>query len=237
MNCSAQDFVDAIITAAVRRGSDGRGKHGLDGRMFTLARTERKRFGRFLGWALRLKMKAGRDKDDERPKSLAEEEAYLRERGIPVEVLQFTHRYHPELPVTKPPESAGPSGTRDLMEAVVNAAIRHGSDGRGKNGLVGYMLLLERTEPKTFDMLTGVVQRWQASRPDRPNKPKPRPTEEEILAEMRALGMDVDGYLQWESRRRGPVVLDPDEVEDPYSEEAKELRVSAALADAETRLD
>jgi hypothetical protein len=49
----------------------------------------------------------------------------------------------------------------ELMEAVANAAIRHGGDGRGKDGLVGYILLLQRTEPKTFNMLTGVAQRWQ----------------------------------------------------------------------------
>jgi hypothetical protein len=102
------------------------------------------------------------------------------------------------------------------MEAVVNAAIRHGSDGHGKDGLVGYMLLLERTEPRTFNMLTGIAQRWQASRSDQPNEPKPLQTWEEILAEMRASGMDVDGYLQWQSQRLEPGVLDPDEDEDPY---------------------
>jgi hypothetical protein len=45
MNCSAQEIVDAIITAGAGRGSDGRGKDGLDGHMSMLARTDRKRFG------------------------------------------------------------------------------------------------------------------------------------------------------------------------------------------------
>jgi len=35
MNCSAQEIVDAIITAGARRGSDGRGKDGLNGHMST----------------------------------------------------------------------------------------------------------------------------------------------------------------------------------------------------------
>jgi hypothetical protein len=53
MNCSAQEILDAVITAAVRRGSDGRGRDGLDGRMFTLARTDPESFGILLVAALR----------------------------------------------------------------------------------------------------------------------------------------------------------------------------------------
>jgi hypothetical protein len=150
-------------------------------------------------------MKAKPDERDRMggKKYLTEEEAKaeLRASGISVEVLQFCHCYDARNLPAEPPESAGPNGTRDLMEAVVNAAIRHGSDRHGKDGLVGYMLLLQRTEPRTFNMLTGVAQRWQASRSDKPNKPKPLPTKEELIAEMRANGMDVDGYLQWRSRR------------------------------------
>jgi hypothetical protein len=226
MNCSAQEIVDAIITAGARRGSDGRGKDGLDGHMSMLARTNRRRFGILLGRALRLKIKAKPDEGDrlggKKYLTREEAEAELRECGIPVEVLQFWPRYDVDNLPAEPPESAGPNGTRDLMEAVVNAAIRHGSDGHGKDGLVGYMLLLERTEPRTFNMLTGVAQRWQASRPDQPNKPKPFTTDEEVIAEMRAMGVDVDGYLQWESQRLAPVVLDYDEVEDPYGMKANE---------------
>jgi hypothetical protein len=156
MNCSAQDIMDAIITAAERCGSDGRGKDGLDGHMYKLARTNRRRFGILLGRALRLKMKA---KPDERDRlgsnkyilTREEAEAQLREHGIPVEVLRLMPHPSPEEVLAGPPESAEPNSTRDLMEAVFNAAIRHGSDGHGKDGLPGYMLLLQRTEPGTFD--------------------------------------------------------------------------------------
>jgi hypothetical protein len=107
-----------------------------------LARTDRLRFGILLGRALRLKMKAKPDERDRRggKKYLTrkEAEAELRARGTPVEVLQFCHCYHADNLPAEPPESAGPNGTRNLMEAVVNAAIRHGSDGHGKDGLVGY---------------------------------------------------------------------------------------------------
>jgi hypothetical protein len=186
MNCSAKDIADAIITAGVRRGSDGRGKDGLDGRMFTLARTDRKGFGMLLARALRLKMKAKpdeRDRTEGKKKYLTEDEvkAQFREVGIPEEVVQFMTPYDPRNLPAEPPETAGPNGTRDLMEAVINAAVRHGGDGHGQDGLVGYMLLLQVTEPKTFNMLTGVAQRWQAtSRSDKPNKPEP--SEEDLRA-------------------------------------------------------
>jgi hypothetical protein len=39
MGCSAQEMVDAIITAGELRGADGRGEDGLDGYMSMLAST------------------------------------------------------------------------------------------------------------------------------------------------------------------------------------------------------
>jgi hypothetical protein len=217
MDCSAQEIVDAIITAGAKRGSDGRGKDGLDGHMSMLARTDRRKFGILLGRALRLKMKAKPDgRETKGKKYLTEEEAKaeLRASGISVEILQFCHRYDLRNLPAEPPESAGPNNTRNLMEAVVNAAIRHGNDGHGKDGFVGYRFLLQRTEPTIFNMLMGVAQRWQASRSDKPNKRKPLQTEEEIFAEMRANGTDIDGYLQWRSRRDAGCSVDYD----PYPE-------------------
>ena len=135
--------------------------------------------------ALRLKMKAKPDERDrtEGKKYLTEDElkALLRELGIPEEAVQFMTPCDARNLPAEPPETAGPNGTRDLMEAVINAAVRHGGDGHGQDGLVGYMLLLQVTEPKAFNMLTGVAQRWQAtSRSDKPNERKP--SEEELQA-------------------------------------------------------
>jgi hypothetical protein len=187
---NAKGVVTAIIAAGVRHGTDGHGKDGLDGRMFMLARTDPKGFGTLLARALRLKMKAKPDECDRTrgKKYLTEEEAEaeLREAGIPVEVLQFLPCYDLRDLPAEPPESAGPNGTRDMTEAVINAAVRHGNDGHGRDGLMGYLLLLQDTEPKTFSMLMDVAQRWQAtSRSDEPNERMP--TEEELRAARVAL--------------------------------------------------
>jgi hypothetical protein len=99
-----------------------------------------------------------------------------------VEILESLAEELPE----EPDEGFRPTGTRDLTQALINAAIRHGSDGHGENGLAGYVVLLERTEPKIFDGLIGLVQLWQAEAAARP-KQRVRPTLEEIKATMQAL--------------------------------------------------
>jgi hypothetical protein len=45
--------------------------------------------------------------------------------------------------------------TRDLKEAIIDAAVRHGSDGKGKGGLVGYLQFLATNYPKPFSSLLG----------------------------------------------------------------------------------
>jgi hypothetical protein len=180
MHCTTQDIVDAIITAGVRRGTDGRGKDGLDGRMFMLARTDREGFGILLVAALRLKMKAKPERWAACKEFLTVEEikAELRERGLPQELLKELIKYDPNNLPAELCMDAQPNGTRELMEATINAAIRHGSDGHGKDGLVGYMLVLQRTEFKTFVRLMELAQQWQVKQTAQSDKPQP--TEEEL---------------------------------------------------------
>ncbi|MCA1474295.1 hypothetical protein [Bradyrhizobium sp. NBAIM08] len=40
--------------------------------------------------------------------------------------------------------------TRDLKQAVIDAAIAHGSDGHGRGGLTGYGFFLASRHPKAF---------------------------------------------------------------------------------------
>jgi hypothetical protein len=214
MNLSAQEIVDAIITVGVRRGSDGRGKDGLDGRMFMLARTDRESFGILLVEALRLKMKAAPERAALK-KYLTEEEmrAELRENGLPEEVIKYMHPVDSRNLPAELPEDARPNGTRQVMEATINAAIRHGSDGHGKDGLVGYMLVLERTTPKTFITLMEIAQQWQAATP-KTNK-MPTLTKEQLQARLLEVGLPAD--LIKFLHPGAAITLDPDE-DDPYDD-------------------
>jgi hypothetical protein len=189
MNCSAQEIVDAIITAAVQRGSDGRGKDGLDGRMFMLARTHRESFGNLLVAALRLKMKAKPEYGAVGKEFLTEEEfrAELRESGLPEGIIKYVRPYDARNLPAKLLKDAQPNGTRQVMEATINAAIRHGSDGHGKDGMVGYMLVLERTAPKTFNRLMEMAQQWQAATTTTTNKVPTYRTKEEMEAGLRGV--------------------------------------------------
>jgi hypothetical protein len=216
MYYTTRDVVDAIITAGARRGSDGRGKDGLDGRMFMLARTDRASFGSLLAAALRLKMKAKPERWAARKESLTDEEikAEFRERGLPEELFQYLPKYDPNNPPAALRKYAQPNGTRELMEAIINAAIRHGSDGHGKDGLVGYMLVLERTKFKTFVRLMELAQQWQvkATAPS----DKPRRSLEEIEARIRASGMDYDAIDAIFEKRLAEGPLHDGEDPDPW---------------------
>jgi hypothetical protein len=178
MGYSAQEMVDAILNVGALRGSDGRGKDGLDGYASMLASTSYRRFGILLGRALRFKMTARRVTDDEKPDfmTVKEAKAELRRFGIPEQFADYVPKTDiRELPALQR-EKAQPNGTRTITQAVINAAIRHGSDGRGKDGLQGYFLLLERMDPPIFDMLTRTAQWWQIRHPP----PSPKPDKQEL---------------------------------------------------------
>jgi hypothetical protein len=216
MNLSAQEIVDAIITVGVRRGSDGRGKDGLDGRMFMMARTDRESFGTLLVEALRLKMKAAPERAALK-KYLTEEEmrAELRGSGLPEEIIKYMHPVDCRNLPAELPKDAQPNGTRQVIEATINAAIRHGSDGHGKDGLVGCMLVLERTTPKTFITLMEMAQQWQAVT-TKTNK-MPTLTEEQLQAGLLEAGLPAD-LIEF-MYPADEITLDPDEIpDDPYDD-------------------
>jgi hypothetical protein len=221
-NCSKKDIVDAIITAAVRRGSDGRGKDGLDGRMFTLACTDRESFGILLVAALRLKMKTAPEHRVAEFMTDEEAKAFLRERGTPEEALNYLPEYDPKNPPAELLKDAQPNGTRELMEAIINAAIRHGSDRQGKDGLLGYMLVLQRTKSKTFVRLMELALQWQVKATAQSEKP--RPNHEETKAHLLARGIDVEAIIK---KIHGvPSPLGPGEDPDPYSPESVARRLA-----------
>ena len=69
----------------------------------------------------------------------------------------------------------------------------HPSDGHGKDALVGYMLVLQRTKFKTFVRLMELAQQWQVK--ETAQSDKPRPTGEEVDARLRSLGIDFDAIV------------------------------------------
>ena len=53
--------------------------------------------------------------------------------------------------------------TRDLRQAIIDAAVAHGSDGQGSGGLVGYCYFLAARHPKAFTGLLGKLIPLQVS--------------------------------------------------------------------------
>lgn len=71
------------------------------------------------------------------------------------------------LPGNKPPNPRKPGRvnviTRDIKRGIIDAAEKHGSDGRGKDGLTGYLFHLSRKHPKAFAGLLGKLLPLQVS--------------------------------------------------------------------------
>lgn len=53
--------------------------------------------------------------------------------------------------------------TRELKSAILEAAEKHGSDGKGRDGIVGYLFRLAKIEPKAFSALLGRILPLQIS--------------------------------------------------------------------------
>lgn len=81
--------------------------------------------------------------------------------------------------------------TRALRDAILGAAEDIGEDGKGRDGLTGYLRTLARAEPKAFAGLLGRVLPTQIQA-EVTVRPEDRPVHE-VLAEVNALlGRDYD---------------------------------------------
>jgi hypothetical protein len=88
----------------------------------------------------------------------AEAEEELASAGVPLEVLNYLTAYKSdELPPEPRNRPKGLCKTRDVIDAIFEAAIEHGRDGRGQDGLQGYMLLLAETHCKVFPKVLKAV--------------------------------------------------------------------------------
>jgi hypothetical protein len=79
--------------------------------------------------------------------------------------------------------------TRELKEAIINAAIRLGADGNGKDGLEGYLMMLGREEKRTFGMLLRAVLPMQVNASVTTTVNVKYKTLEEASEEARKLGL------------------------------------------------
>jgi hypothetical protein len=116
--------------------------------------------------------------------------------------------------------------TRDIREALLEAAERLGRDGKGEGGLVGYFMWLGREEPKCFSMLhrAGMPAEVRAT-----IALKPMLTLDEALAEMRARGLPTEFI---ENLTKVDDELGPDDEPNPYDHNVIDLEPDPSPAPA-----
>jgi len=97
----------------------------------------------------------------------------------------------------------------DFAQVLMLAAHQVGEDNRGRNGLVGYLCRIARTEPKLFFRLfIAVALNWIRLKADeRPPQDWPYETPEELYEALRAIGSrpqtlrdDADSWEEHESQ-------------------------------------
>jgi hypothetical protein len=92
--------------------------------------------------------------------------------------------------------------TRELKEAILNAAIKHGLDGKGKDGLEGYMLMLASNERKIFGVLLRAVLPMQMNASIETSLNVRYKTIEEASEEARRLGLPERRVFELKDYRR-----------------------------------
>ena len=81
--------------------------------------------------------------------------------------------------------------TKAMKEALILAAEKVGSDGKGKDGLVGYLERLARREPRSFASLLGKLLPFQITGKDGMPLSVMFRTKEEVIKEMQDRGLPI----------------------------------------------
>ena len=95
------------------------------------------------------------------------------------------------------PGAGRPKGSKNkfprmLQEAVIGAAARHGSDGKGKDELDGFLDWAIRSHPREFlTMLAKMLPREVRIEADNDDEPRTFESVEDVLAEMHARGLPI----------------------------------------------
>jgi hypothetical protein len=144
---------DVVITAATWFGSNGLGAGGLVGFMAMAARNYPKEFKVLFKWTAKRRMRA-EDVAERRLANVRQAwEEVFRARGIEPSIEDEPSR-------AEHPEEPGPDEWRaDVVhspeDAIIAGAARHGGDGFGAGGLIGYCTMLACTDERTFVSLVG----------------------------------------------------------------------------------
>jgi hypothetical protein len=168
--------LEAVVNAALSLGSDGRGKGGVGGHMVAMASKHPKRFAPLLDMALQLKNSEWRGGEA----FLSDEQAVARMKKMSLDEIVYLKF------VDEPPrlDDGPPSSATDFLYAIIAAARRHGSNGRGKDGVEGYIRMLAHIGCKTFD-------RWVIRAMVEEVKDRSPKSTEEVKARLRERGVDV----------------------------------------------
>jgi hypothetical protein len=113
--------------------------------MFAMASQQPKRFAPLLEVALQQKNSAWGGGEA----VLSDEQLMRRIEKMSVNEIVMEYAIH----LVAPPLDDPPSSATDFVEAIIDAARRHGSNGRGKGGVGGYIRMLAEIGCKTFDKL------------------------------------------------------------------------------------
>jgi len=169
--------LEAVVNAALSLGSDGRGKGGVGGHMAAMASKHPKRFAPLLEMALQLKKSEWRRGEA----FLSNEHAVARMKKMSLDEIVMEYL----ISVDEPPRlnDGPPSSATDFLDAIIAAARRHGSNGRGKDGVEGYIRMLAHIGCKTFD-------RWVIRAMVEEVKDRSPKSTEEVKARLRERGVD-----------------------------------------------
>ncbi len=87
--------------------------------------------------------------------------------------------------------------TKEYREALIEAANQIGSDGKGKEGLVGYLTVIAIYYPKVFArMLCALVRPGGASEPDEPEPDEPELEKRNLTLEEAKVELRKAGYSE-----------------------------------------
>jgi hypothetical protein len=174
--------LEAVVNAARSLGGNGRGKGGVGGYMAAMASEESKRFAPLLEMALQLKNSGWRGEE-----AFESYEQFVK-RIEEMRLDEIVMQYLISVDELRPLDDGPPSSATDFADAIIAAAGKHGANGRGKDGVEGYIRMLARIGCRTLDRW--VIRAMVAQVKGR--SPKSR---KEVEARLQERGVDLEAMF------------------------------------------